>query len=136
MLGGGLVRAEPPPDGGTRIGRLPSQGRGTMKRLVLVTAGAAGIGRKIARAFAADGADVFVCDIDAEGLDCLAQEISTVRTTVCDVADRQSIEHMVAAGVDALGDLDVLVNNTGISGPTAPVEEVDPDEGTGSCWWT
>ena len=99
-----------------------------MKRRVLITAGAAGIGREIARAFAADDADVFVCDIDAEGLHRLAQEIPTVRTTVCDVADRQSIERMVAAGVDALGGLDVLVNNAGISGPTAPVEEVDPDE--------
>ena len=35
---------------------------------------------------------------------------------------------MVAFGVDALGGLDVLVNNAGISGPTAPVEEMNPDE--------
>ena len=34
---------------------------------------------------------------------------------------------MVASGVDALGGLDVLVNNAGIAGPTAPVEEMDPD---------
>ena len=35
---------------------------------------------------------------------------------------------MVAFGVDALGGLDVLVNNAGISGPTAPVEEMNPDD--------
>ena len=35
---------------------------------------------------------------------------------------------MVAAAVEALGGLDVLVNNAGISGPTAPVEDVDPDQ--------
>lgn len=35
---------------------------------------------------------------------------------------------MVAFGVDALGGLDVLVNNAGIAGPTAPVEEIDPND--------
>ena len=34
---------------------------------------------------------------------------------------------MVAAAVELLGGLDVLVNNAGVSGPTAPVEEMDPD---------
>ena len=43
---------------------------------VLVTAGAAGIGREIVRAFAAAGATVFVCDIDAQGLRALAEEIA------------------------------------------------------------
>jgi len=42
---------------------------------VLVTAGAAGIGREIARAFEANGAKVFVCDIDVKMLEALAQEI-------------------------------------------------------------
>ena len=43
---------------------------------VLVTAGAAGIGREIVRAFAAGGAAVFVCDLDAKGLRALAEEIA------------------------------------------------------------
>lgn len=94
---------------------------------VLVTAGASGIGREIARAFAAQGAGVFVCDIDAGGLDALANEIAGLKTVVCDVSKRQEIESMVATAATALGGLDVLVNNAGISGPTAPVEDVDPD---------
>jgi NAD(P)-dependent dehydrogenase (short-subunit alcohol dehydrogenase family) len=95
---------------------------------VLVTAGAAGIGREIARAFAADGAKVFVCDIDVKMLDVLKQEIKGLVTNVCDVSKRQDIERMMAAAVPALGGLDVLVNNAGISGPTASVEELDPDQ--------
>ena len=51
----------------------------------LVTAGASGIGREIARAFAANGAKVFVCDIDAKGLDDLAHESPDLATGVCDV---------------------------------------------------
>jgi NAD(P)-dependent dehydrogenase (short-subunit alcohol dehydrogenase family) len=95
---------------------------------VLVTAGAAGIGREIVRAFAAGGATVFVCDIDAEGLRALAEEITGLKTGVCDVSRRNDIERMVGEAVQALGGLDVLVNNAGISGPTASVEEMDPDE--------
>ena len=95
---------------------------------VLVTAGAAGIGREIVRAFAAGGATVFVCDIDAKGLRELAEEIAGLKTGACDVSSRNDIERMVGEAIQALGGLDVLVNNAGISGPTAPVEDMDPDE--------
>jgi len=95
---------------------------------VLVTAGAAGIGREIVRAFAAGGATVFVCDIDAKGLRALAEEIAGLKTGACDVSSRNDIERMVGEAIQALGGLDVLVNNAGISGPTAPVEDMDPDE--------
>ena len=103
---------------------------------VIVTAGAAGIGREIARAFAANGAKVFVCDIDVKMLDALAQEIKGLVTNVCDVSKRADIERMMAAAVSALGGLDVLVNNAGISGPTAPVEQMDLTSGRRSCRWT
>jgi NAD(P)-dependent dehydrogenase (short-subunit alcohol dehydrogenase family) len=88
-----------------------------MTQRVLVTAGAAGIGKEIARAFAADGATVCVCDINAEALDAAAKEIVGLKTIVCDISKRQDIERMVAAAVEALGGLDVLVNNAGIADP-------------------
>jgi NAD(P)-dependent dehydrogenase (short-subunit alcohol dehydrogenase family) len=99
-----------------------------MAQRVLVTAGAAGIGKEIAKAFAANGATVCVCDINAKALDATAKEIPGLKTIVCDVSKRQDIERMVAAAVEALGGLDVLVNNAGIAGPTAPVEDADPDQ--------
>jgi NAD(P)-dependent dehydrogenase (short-subunit alcohol dehydrogenase family) len=95
---------------------------------VLITAGASGIGREIARAFAAQGARVFVCDIDPKALKTLAQEIPSVMTVVCDVSKRRDIEPMVEAGIEALGGLDVLVNNAGISGSTTSVEKSNPDD--------
>ncbi len=99
-----------------------------MTRRVLVTAGAAGIGREIVRAFAAQGAKVFVCDHNVPNLESLKQEIPEVVTNVCDLSKRSDIENMVPSCINALGGLDVLVNNAGISGPTAPVEGMDPDE--------
>ncbi|WP_243656678.1 SDR family NAD(P)-dependent oxidoreductase [Paucimonas lemoignei] len=56
---------------------------------VLITAGASGIGLEIARAFAANGADVCVCDINAEALKTAAQDISGLKTIVCDISKRQ-----------------------------------------------
>jgi NAD(P)-dependent dehydrogenase (short-subunit alcohol dehydrogenase family) len=99
-----------------------------MTQRVLITAGASGIGREFARAFAKNGAKVFVCDIDGKGLAELAKELTGIGTQVCDVSKRAEVEKMVAAGVAFLGGLDVLINNAGIAGPTAPVESMDPDE--------
>jgi NAD(P)-dependent dehydrogenase (short-subunit alcohol dehydrogenase family) len=98
-----------------------------MTQRVLVTAGGSGIGKDIARAFVDSGARVCVCDIDEAALKAAAEEIPGLITVVCDIAKRQDIERMVANSVDSLGGLDVLVNNAGISGLTAPVAEMDPD---------
>ncbi|PUE33281.1 SDR family oxidoreductase [Limnohabitans sp. Hippo4] len=93
---------------------------------VLITAGASGIGRAIAQAFVASGAQVHVCDLNTQGLEALRQELPGITTTFCDVGNRPAIERMVAEAVKKLGGLDVLVNNAGIAGPTAPVESMDP----------
>ena len=98
-----------------------------MERRILVTAGASGIGLEVARAFTEAGAIVFVCDIDGDGLKRAEHEIPGLKTGVCDISDRNQIERMVGEAAVALGGIDVLVNNAGISGPTAPVEEMDPD---------
>lgn len=98
-----------------------------MVQRVLITAGAKGIGREIARAFATQGALVFVIDLDADGLAALAREIPGVQTAVCDMSRRADIERVVPAAAAALEGLDVLVNNAGIAGPTAPVDETDPE---------
>jgi len=99
-----------------------------MTQRVLITAGASGIGKEIASAYAAAGAHVCVCDINRAALDAAAKEIPGLKTVVCDVSKRDEIERMVAESVRALGGLDVLVNNAGIAGETAPVETSDPDK--------
>jgi len=95
---------------------------------VLITAGAAGIGREIARAFVGAGARVCVLDIDATALAALRVELPAVTVEVCDLAELAQIEAVVPRAIAALGGLDVLVNNAGIAGPTAPVEQFDPVE--------
>ena len=90
-------------------------------RRVLITAGASGIGAAVAQAFLDAGDRVAVCDV--------AQITNQgVVAFHCDMAVRAEVERMMADAVAALGGLDVLVNNAGIAGPTAPVEEVEPSE--------
>jgi len=94
---------------------------------VLITAGAAGIGREFARAFSANGAKVFVCDINDKALADIRKEISSVIARHCDMCLRAEIERMVPEAVAALGGLDVLINNAGIAGLTLSVEDYPPD---------
>lgn len=95
---------------------------------ILVTAGGNGIGLAIARAFAEEGARVHVCDVDEAALAALKDSDPKVTSTCCDVSDRSQVAQLFEEALAALGGLDVLVNNAGIAGPTARVEDVDPHE--------
>lgn len=95
---------------------------------VLVTAGASGIGRAIAETFADRGAKVFICDIDDGALATMASERPDIGQTKTDVADEAQVDALFGTATAALGGLDVLVNNAGIAGPTAPIHEITPDE--------
>lgn len=90
---------------------------------VAITAGAGGIGCVMADSFAACGASVFVSDVDDAALaDCPHPKMRA------DAGVSAECEAFVDAAADALGGLDVLVNNAGIAGPTALVENIDPNE--------
>jgi len=95
---------------------------------VIVTAGAAGIGREVARTFLREGALVQVCDVDRDALAALATSDPKLKATLCDVADRDAVTRFIDAAADALGGLDCLINNAGIAGPTGRVDEIPPEE--------
>ncbi len=91
---------------------------------VLVTAGAAGIGRAAVDLFHGAGARLHVCDIDADALAALRADRPDVGTTHCDVADSAAVDRLFDDLRDRLGGLDVLVNNAGVAGPTKPVDQI------------
>jgi NAD(P)-dependent dehydrogenase (short-subunit alcohol dehydrogenase family) len=95
---------------------------------VLVTAGAAGIGLEIARAFVREGAKVHVCDVDEKVLGSLQASDPALTWSRCDVSDRAQVATLFGEALQKLGGLDCLVNNAGIAGPTGRVEEIDPGE--------
>lgn len=95
---------------------------------VVVTAGAAGIGRAIADAFERVGARIHVCDISQEALDACKAAHPDWGYTRCNVADEAQVAQLFAEAKAHLGGLDVLVNNAGIAGPTGGVDKIDPKD--------
>ncbi|MCX7891908.1 MAG: SDR family oxidoreductase [Burkholderiales bacterium] len=95
---------------------------------VLVTAGGAGIGRVIAQTFLEHGARVHVCDIDAGALAQMRALAPSITQTVADVASLADVDRLFDDVARHLGGLDVLVNNAGIAGPTAKVEDIRPED--------
>ncbi|MFZ1994181.1 MAG: SDR family oxidoreductase [Solirubrobacteraceae bacterium] len=89
---------------------------------VLVTGGAGGIGLAITRAFAAAGARVHVADPDGDAVAAVSASAATITGSACDVTDETAVAAMFEDLGGALGGLDVLINNAGIAGPTAPVD--------------
>jgi NAD(P)-dependent dehydrogenase (short-subunit alcohol dehydrogenase family) len=95
---------------------------------VLVTAGASGIGLEIARSFIREGARVHLCDVDEGALASLATSDPDATRSLADVANRSDVTRLFDKALRTLGGLDVLVNNAGVAGPTARVDEVDPED--------
>ena len=107
-------------------------GRLTNKR-VLITGSASGIGRATARLFAAEGAQLTLCDRDHLQNEQLAREIDgtggQVQAIQTDVGEPDDMENAINAAVATYGGLDVLYNNAG--GATAKdgaITEIELDE--------
>lgn len=99
----------------------------------LVTGAAGGLGRYISRALAAQGANLVLSDLPGEGLESRRAEVSgfgtTVETVAADLTKQKERRGLIAAAEEALGPIDVLVNNAGLEfvGPFAEsaLSEID-----------
>ncbi len=92
---------------------------------VMITAGAAGIGRAMAERFVEHGARVHVCDVDKAALDRLATERPDIQGTCVDVADETAFDNWFDRALSDLSGLDVMINNAGTGGPTGRIESMD-----------
>ena len=89
-------------------------------RRALITAGASGIGRAMAAAYAHAGFEVWVTDIDTDALSSLP---NSWNCRVVSANDESAVASLFAQ-IDVAGGLDVLCANAGIAGPTAMIEDV------------
>lgn len=93
--------------------------------VVLITGGASGVGRIIAAAFVEAGYGVHVLDASAGHIDDFLAALPSASAALCDIGDASAVDAAMAAFGAQYGALDVLVNNAGIAGPTAAVEQVE-----------
>lgn len=104
---------------------------GLRGRTAIVTGAARGIGYAIAETLGDEGAGVVVADVNADGAEDAADELSDAGVESlavhCDVTDRQDVAAMVEATVEAFGGIDVLVNNAGIA-TREPFMELEPSQ--------
>ena len=101
-------------------------------RVAVVTGAGRGIGRVIAETLAREGAHVVLA---ARSVDLLEQTREIVEShgrtglvVPTDLVDRDQVATLARAALDHFGAVDVLVNNSGVGGPSAPLWEVDPGE--------
>ena len=95
-------------------------------RTAVITGGGQGFGLDIAKRFLNSGAKVIIWDIDEELLNSAIKEVNhkDLSYNVVDVSDYGFIEKTVA-DISAKNNIDILINNAGITGPTAPLWEYD-----------
>ncbi len=103
-----------------KLQRMPKP-KSLSGRIALVTGSAGGIGKAIAKKFAAEGACVIINDINQERLDAAVAEFQkqfgkdVVSSVILDVTNNDTIESALKAAALAFGGVDLIVNNAGIS---------------------
>lgn len=105
---------------------------GVAGRVVVVTGSGQGLGRGMALHLARHGAKVVVAERRADRMASVVEELhglgAEAEGVVCDVADRASVEAMVARTVERFGRVDALVNNAQSFRPNAPLATVAPSD--------
>jgi NAD(P)-dependent dehydrogenase (short-subunit alcohol dehydrogenase family) len=97
------------------------------KRAV-ITGGAQGIGRATALAYAREGANIVLLDLNGPGAEAIAQQAAkegvTANALVCDVTDEAQVGASIERAVELLGGIDILVNTAAWLDPPVPVHEM------------
>lgn len=100
------------------------------KEVAFITGAAQGIGEAVARRLVADGFAVAIADLNMTLAEEVAASITenggTAVAVRLDVSDREGFASAMHNAVDALGDMNVLVNNAGIA-PTTPIDTITPE---------
>jgi len=100
------------------------------RKVVVTAAAGTGIGSAVAERCLEEGAAVLISDIHQRRLDETADRLADAtgtrpHTTVCDVTSEADVQALVASAVEAMGGIDVMMNNAGLGGDTPLVEMAD-----------
>jgi len=101
-------------------------------RVAIVTGGGKGIGKAISLAFASEGASVVVAATTLSKIEETAEQIRSMgggaKAVQTDVSDEKQVQNLVEETVKEYGQIDILVNNSGIGGPTSRVADLNLDD--------
>lgn len=97
------------------------------QQVVMITGAASGIGRCTAERFLARGDQVHICDVSADLVGAFLEANPSATGSVADIGHRDDVDRVFAEFAQHHEHLDVLVNNAGIAGPSAPIDTHDED---------
>ncbi len=101
-------------------------------KVVWITASAGGIGKAMAKKFAAEGAKLILCDLNEEELRKTEEEIKDLGADVLavqyDGGNAADIENVFNKAMERFGTIDALINNAGIAGPTKSIIDTSVEE--------
>jgi len=128
--------------GSLAVSRIRSRSRVDLRgKVVLITGGSRGLGLAVAREFATHGSIVAICARDQDELKRATEGLhasgAKAHSFVCDVADPEQVQAMIADVTRLLGHVDVLVNNAGVIkvGPFAQMDPSDFEEAMNVMFW-
>jgi 3-oxoacyl-[acyl-carrier protein] reductase len=96
-------------------------------RAAVVTGGASGLGKDVAKRIVAEGGSVVLWDMNADALEAAKAEVGAAGVTAVDVSDADAVAKAADAALATLGRIDVLICSAGITGATVPVHEFPID---------
>lgn len=98
-------------------------------KCAIVTGGASGFGLGIVDKFLAEGAQVMIADINGDGASALAAERGNAALAQqVDVGNAASVTAMAEAAIAAFGQVDILINNAGVTHLPTPLDEVSEED--------
>jgi len=100
----------------------------SQNRVAIITAGASGIGKAIALRLTQENFDVYVADIAQNAVNDLTNQSPKISGMVADLGDADAAEQVFENCIARYGRVDCLVNNVGIAGNTARVEDAEPKD--------
>lgn len=95
---------------------------------VVVTAGASGIGRRVAERFHAAGSNVAICDADPDAVHQFTKANPGIMAMTADVADETQMNGFLAEAESHLGGADLVHANAGIGGPTGLIDDISYED--------
>lgn len=112
-------------------------------RTIVITGGGGGLGRVVAERFSDEGHRVFACDVDEGAIARLRATGAVAWADVVDVSERLQVERFFATVRSLTEAVDVLINNVGVAGPQAALEDIEPadwartlDANLNAAYWT
>jgi NAD(P)-dependent dehydrogenase (short-subunit alcohol dehydrogenase family) len=94
---------------------------------VLITGAASGIGRRTAERFLERGDEVHICDVSRERVEGFLAANPSATGSVADIGKREDVDRVFVELMQRHEHLDVLINNAGVAGPSAPIDAHDED---------